>query len=150
MHARLERGFQSLFVILEVVHLSELIKVVGGLNFPMSPLNSLQYVFLSSGNLMFGFFKVHGSFLQYIVYHLVNFFHCIDIAYHYSIGTDYVYLCFFSFIIFMKVLKLQVVTNSGRASTLVATDAAAPPLRRIEREAIAAATPITYPPKYNV
>lgn len=40
--------------------------------------------------------------------------------------------------------KLQVVTNSGRASTLAATDAATPTLRRIERAAIAAATPITY------
>lgn len=39
---------------------------------------------------------------------------------------------------------LQIVTNSGRASTLAATDAAAPTLRRIERAAIAAATPITY------
>jgi len=36
------------------------------------------------------------------------------------------------------------VTNSGRASTLAATDAATPTLRRIERAAIAAATPITY------
>lgn len=35
-------------------------------------------------------------------------------------------------------------TNSGRASTLAATDAATPTLRRIERAAIAAATPITY------
>ncbi|KAF9608499.1 hypothetical protein IFM89_009865 [Coptis chinensis] len=43
--------------------------------------------------------------------------------------------------------KLQVVTNSGRASTLAATDAAAPTLRRIERAAIAAATPITYDPR---
>ena len=39
---------------------------------------------------------------------------------------------------------LQIVTNSGRASTLAATDAATPTLRRIERAAIAAATPITY------
>ncbi|OVA04165.1 WD40 repeat [Macleaya cordata] len=39
---------------------------------------------------------------------------------------------------------IAVVTNSGRASTLAATDAAAPTLRRIERAAIAAATPITY------
>ncbi|XP_031373868.1 DDB1- and CUL4-associated factor homolog 1-like isoform X2 [Punica granatum] len=38
----------------------------------------------------------------------------------------------------------QIVTNSGRASTLAATDAATPTLRRIERAAIAAATPITY------
>ncbi|KAJ4962876.1 hypothetical protein NE237_022815 [Protea cynaroides] len=39
---------------------------------------------------------------------------------------------------------IGIVTNSGRASTLAATDAAAPTLRRIERAAIAAATPITY------
>lgn len=39
---------------------------------------------------------------------------------------------------------LQIVTNSGRASTIAATDAATPTLRRIERAAIAAATPITY------
>ncbi|KAJ4826144.1 hypothetical protein Tsubulata_030551 [Turnera subulata] len=39
---------------------------------------------------------------------------------------------------------MAVVTNSGRASTLAATDAATPTLRRIERAAIAAATPITY------
>ncbi|XP_008783406.2 DDB1- and CUL4-associated factor homolog 1-like [Phoenix dactylifera] len=39
---------------------------------------------------------------------------------------------------------IAVITNSGRASTLAATDAAAPTLRRIERAAIAAATPITY------
>ncbi|PPD78085.1 hypothetical protein GOBAR_DD24971 [Gossypium barbadense] len=39
---------------------------------------------------------------------------------------------------------LLIVTNSGRASTLAATDAATPTLRRIERAAIAAATPITY------
>ncbi|KAL8171430.1 hypothetical protein V2J09_023234 [Rumex salicifolius] len=38
----------------------------------------------------------------------------------------------------------QIVTNSGRASTLAATDAATPTLRRIERAAIAAATPISY------
>lgn len=41
-------------------------------------------------------------------------------------------------------IVLQVVTNSGRASSLAATDAATPTLRRIERAAIAAATPITY------
>ncbi|KAJ1385236.1 WD40/YVTN repeat-like-containing domain superfamily [Sesbania bispinosa] len=35
-------------------------------------------------------------------------------------------------------------TEQGRASTLAATDAATPTLRRIERAAIAAATPITY------
>lgn len=39
-------------------------------------------------------------------------------------------------------------TNSGRASTLAATDAAMPTLRRIERAAIAAATPITYHSRY--
>ncbi|KAI3919224.1 hypothetical protein MKW92_012792 [Papaver armeniacum] len=39
---------------------------------------------------------------------------------------------------------IAVVTNSGHASTLATTDAAAPTLRRIERAAIAAATPITY------
>ncbi|KAK3034786.1 hypothetical protein RJ639_034386 [Escallonia herrerae] len=38
----------------------------------------------------------------------------------------------------------KIVTNSGRASTLAATDAATPTLRRIERAAIAAATPISY------
>ena len=43
---------------------------------------------------------------------------------------------------------LQIVTNSGRASTLAATDAATPTLRRIERAAIAAATPITYHSRY--
>lgn len=40
--------------------------------------------------------------------------------------------------------------NLGRASTLVASDAATPTLRRIERAAIAAATPITYPSRYPV
>uniref|UniRef100_A0A2P2IM53 DDB1-and CUL4-associated factor homolog 1 n=1 Tax=Rhizophora mucronata TaxID=61149 RepID=A0A2P2IM53_RHIMU len=39
---------------------------------------------------------------------------------------------------------ISIVTNSGRASTLAATDAATPTLKRIERAAIAAATPITY------
>ncbi|KAM7268706.1 hypothetical protein ACFE04_010872 [Oxalis oulophora] len=39
---------------------------------------------------------------------------------------------------------IAIVTNSGRASTLAATDAATPTLRRIERAAIAAATPINY------
>ncbi|KAF5726321.1 DDB1- and CUL4-associated factor 1 isoform X1 [Tripterygium wilfordii] len=39
---------------------------------------------------------------------------------------------------------IGIVTNSGRATTLAATDAATPTLRRIERAAIAAATPITY------
>ena len=43
---------------------------------------------------------------------------------------------------------LQIVTNSGRASTLAATDAAIPTLRSIERAAIAAATPITYHSRY--
>lgn len=37
-----------------------------------------------------------------------------------------------------------VVTDSGRASTVAATDAATPTLRRIKRAAIAAATPVTY------
>ncbi|XP_051137057.1 DDB1- and CUL4-associated factor homolog 1 [Andrographis paniculata] len=39
---------------------------------------------------------------------------------------------------------IGVVTNSGRASTLAASDAATPTLRRIERAAIAAATPVSY------
>ncbi|GAB2222944.1 hypothetical protein Drorol1_Dr00017076 [Drosera rotundifolia] len=39
---------------------------------------------------------------------------------------------------------IGIVTNSGRASTSAARDAATPTLRRIERAAIAAATPITY------
>ncbi|KAI3453945.1 hypothetical protein Pfo_010608 [Paulownia fortunei] len=39
---------------------------------------------------------------------------------------------------------IGVVTNSGRGSTLAASDAATPTLRRIERAAIAAATPISY------
>lgn len=39
---------------------------------------------------------------------------------------------------------IGVVTNTGRANTLAATDAATPTLRRIERAAIAAATPVTY------
>ncbi|PWA78877.1 DDB1-CUL4 associated factor 1 [Artemisia annua] len=39
---------------------------------------------------------------------------------------------------------MAIVMNPGRASTLAATDAATPTLRRIERAAIAAATPITY------
>ncbi|KAK8960180.1 hypothetical protein KSP40_PGU006263 [Platanthera guangdongensis] len=42
---------------------------------------------------------------------------------------------------------IAIVTNSERASTIVATDAAAPTLRRIERAAVAAATPITYHPR---
>ncbi|KAL2925727.1 DDB1- and CUL4-associated factor-like protein 1 [Bienertia sinuspersici] len=42
------------------------------------------------------------------------------------------------------VAAVPIVTNSGRASTLAATDAATPTLRRIERAAIAAATPIAY------
>ncbi|KAH7439850.1 hypothetical protein KP509_04G079100 [Ceratopteris richardii] len=40
---------------------------------------------------------------------------------------------------------ISLVTNAGRAGSLVASDAAAPTLRRIERAAIAAATPISYP-----
>eukprot|EP00250_Pteridium_aquilinum_P016433 c23101_g1_i2 orf=1-3936(-) len=40
---------------------------------------------------------------------------------------------------------ITLVTNAGRASTLTTSDAAAPTLRRIERAAIAAATPISYP-----
>ncbi|MCO5576210.1 hypothetical protein L7F22_030018 [Adiantum nelumboides] len=40
---------------------------------------------------------------------------------------------------------MALVTNAGRAGTLVTSDAAAPTLRRIERAAIAAATPINYP-----
>lgn len=44
---------------------------------------------------------------------------------------------------------LKVVTNSGRASTLAASDAATPTLRRIERAAIAAATPISYHSRYS-
>lgn len=44
---------------------------------------------------------------------------------------------------------LQIVTNSGHASTLAATDAATPPLRRIGRAAIAAATPITYHSRFE-
>lgn len=47
-------------------------------------------------------------------------------------------------------LAFQLVTNAGRATTLVASDAAAPTLRRIERAAIAAATPITYPARYSL
>ncbi|XP_073276803.1 DDB1- and CUL4-associated factor homolog 1-like isoform X1 [Primulina huaijiensis] len=42
---------------------------------------------------------------------------------------------------------IGVVTNSGRATTLAASDAATPTLRRIERAAIAAATPISYDPR---
>lgn len=41
-------------------------------------------------------------------------------------------------------------TNSGRASTLAATDAATPTLRRIERAAIAAATPISYHSRFFI
>ncbi|KAI5077608.1 hypothetical protein GOP47_0007432 [Adiantum capillus-veneris] len=40
---------------------------------------------------------------------------------------------------------IALVTNAGRTTTIVASDAAAPTLRRIERAAIAAATPINYP-----
>ena len=43
------------------------------------------------------------------------------------------------------IFSFQIVTNAGRASTLVASDAAAPTFRRIERAAIAAATSISYP-----
>lgn len=39
---------------------------------------------------------------------------------------------------------IAVLTNSGKETTLAATDAAAPALRRIERAGIAAATPISY------
>ncbi|OAE22990.1 hypothetical protein AXG93_1231s1020 [Marchantia polymorpha subsp. ruderalis] len=39
---------------------------------------------------------------------------------------------------------IAIVTNAGRASTMAASEAAAPTLRRIERAAIAAATPISY------
>uniref|UniRef100_A0A1J3HNG0 DDB1-and CUL4-associated factor-like protein 1 n=1 Tax=Noccaea caerulescens TaxID=107243 RepID=A0A1J3HNG0_NOCCA len=42
---------------------------------------------------------------------------------------------------------IGIVTNSGHATTLTASDAATPTLRRIERAAIAAATPITYDSK---
>ncbi|KAJ4880582.1 DDB1- and CUL4-associated factor-like protein 1 [Raphanus sativus] len=42
---------------------------------------------------------------------------------------------------------IGIVTNSGHANTLTASDAATPTLRRIERAAIAAATPITYDSK---
>lgn len=48
----------------------------------------------------------------------------------------------------MLFCNLKVVTNSGRASTLAASDAATPTLRRIERAAIAAATPISYHNRY--
>lgn len=45
----------------------------------------------------------------------------------------------------MSFINVQIVTNSGRASSaLAASDAATTTLRRIERAAIAAATPITY------
>ncbi|KAL2611569.1 hypothetical protein R1flu_023261 [Riccia fluitans] len=39
---------------------------------------------------------------------------------------------------------ISIVTSAGRASTMAASEAAAPTLRRIERAAIAAATPISY------
>uniref|UniRef100_A0A7N0TYB7 LisH domain-containing protein n=1 Tax=Kalanchoe fedtschenkoi TaxID=63787 RepID=A0A7N0TYB7_KALFE len=42
---------------------------------------------------------------------------------------------------------ITIVTNSGRSSNVVANDAATPTLRRIERAAIAAATPISYEPR---
>ena len=44
-------------------------------------------------------------------------------------------------------MRLQILTNSGHANTLTASDATTPTLRRIERAAIAAATPITYDSK---
>jgi hypothetical protein len=43
----------------------------------------------------------------------------------------------------------QVLTNSGKETTLAATDAAAPALRRIERAGIAAATPISYHSRFG-
>jgi HIV-1 Vpr-binding protein len=43
--------------------------------------------------------------------------------------------------------RVQIVTNAGRANTVAASEAAAPTLRRIERAAIAAATPISYHPR---
>jgi len=43
----------------------------------------------------------------------------------------------------------QVLTNSGKETTLAATDAAAPALRRIERAGIAAATPISYHSRFD-
>ncbi|XP_024402964.1 DDB1- and CUL4-associated factor homolog 1 isoform X1 [Physcomitrium patens] len=42
---------------------------------------------------------------------------------------------------------IAIVTNVGRANTAAASEAAAPTLRRIERAAIAAATPISYHPR---
>jgi HIV-1 Vpr-binding protein len=42
---------------------------------------------------------------------------------------------------------MQIVTNAGRANTVAASEAAAPTLRRLERAAIAAATPISYHPR---
>ncbi|XP_022562147.2 DDB1- and CUL4-associated factor homolog 1 [Brassica napus] len=42
---------------------------------------------------------------------------------------------------------IGILTNSGHANTLTASDATTPTLRRIERAAIAAATPITYDSK---
>ncbi|GAA0186398.1 hypothetical protein LIER_33686 [Lithospermum erythrorhizon] len=41
-------------------------------------------------------------------------------------------------------LDIQMVTNSGRANALAATDIATPALRHIERATIAVATPISY------
>jgi hypothetical protein len=43
----------------------------------------------------------------------------------------------------------QVLTNSGKETTLAATDAAAPALRRIERAGIAAAAPISYHSRFD-
>ncbi|RDX67031.1 DDB1- and CUL4-associated factor-like 1, partial [Mucuna pruriens] len=47
----------------------------------------------------------------------------------------------------IKVIDHVIVSNSGRESTLAATDVASSTLRRIERDAIASATPITYLPR---
>lgn len=56
---------------------------------------------------------------------------------------------YFLFLFMILFRYLKVVTNSGRASTLAASDAATPTLRRIERAAIAAATPISYHSRYS-
>lgn len=57
-------------------------------------------------------------------------------------------VCLFIYYPSMELIVLlnngQIVMNSGRASALATSDAATPTLRRIERAAIAAATPITY------
>jgi HIV-1 Vpr-binding protein len=44
---------------------------------------------------------------------------------------------------------IAVLTNSGKETTLAATDAAAPALRRIERAGIAAATPVSYHSRFD-